>query len=125
MFARAILAVEYASTLWHVRSYGKCRVPLLASIGINVASMLIYLGITFRFNDGKPSRVFMTWYIISAAEAIATLVMSYVWPVMSFSRTHLIKRLTLITVMILGDGLVNIAKEVVTMVKTPQAWGMS
>jgi low temperature requirement protein LtrA len=87
--------------------------------------MLIYLGITFRFNDGKPSRVFMTWYIISAAEAIATLVMSYVWPVMSFSRTHLIKRLTLITVMILGDGLVNIAKEVVTMVKTPQAWGMS
>jgi hypothetical protein len=86
--------------------------------------MLIYLGITFRFKDGERSRVYMTWYFISGAEGVATLAMSYFWPVLSFTKTHLMKRLTLITVMILGDGLVNIAKEVVTMVKTPQAWGM-
>lgn len=124
MFSRAVLAVEYASTLWHVRKYKKCRIPLYVSIGINIVTMLIYLGITFRFEDNKSSRVFMTWYFISAAEAIFTLITSSVWPVLSFTESHLMKRLTLITAMILGDGLVNIAKEVVTMVKAPQAWGM-
>ncbi|OAQ68898.1 low temperature requirement A [Pochonia chlamydosporia 170] len=122
MFSRAVLAVEYASTLWHVRKYKKCRIPLYVSIGVNIVTMLIYLGITFRFEDNKSSRVFMTWYFISAAEAIFTLITSSVWPVLSFTESHLMKRLTLITAMILGDGLVNIAKEVVTMVKAPQAW---
>lgn len=124
MFSRAILAVEYISTLWHVRKYKKCRIPLYVSIAVNVISMLIYLGISFRFQDGKRSRVYMTWYFISGAEGVITLVISNVWPLLSFTKTHLMKRLTLITIMILGDGLVNIAKEVVTMVKSPEAWGM-
>ncbi|TWU72745.1 hypothetical protein ED733_001886 [Metarhizium rileyi] len=122
MFSRAVLAVEYASTLWHVRQYKKSRVPLYINICVNIVALLIYLGVTFRFLDNKRTRVYMTWYFISGAEAIITLVISYLWTVMSFTETHLIKRLTLITVMILGDGLVNIAKEVVTIVQTPKAW---
>ncbi|KAG6018978.1 hypothetical protein E4U40_007550 [Claviceps sp. LM458 group G5] len=101
MFSRAILVVEYATTLWHVRRYEKSRIPL--------------------YHD-KNSRVYITWYCISGAEGIATLVISYVWPVMDFSGTHFIKRLTLLTVMMLGDGLINIAKEVVTIVQAPDAW---
>ncbi|KAK2589928.1 hypothetical protein QQS21_012391 [Conoideocrella luteorostrata] len=122
MFSRAILAVEYGSTLWHLRRYKKCLLPLWISIATNVITMLIYLGITFRFSDSKNSKVHITWYILSGAEGVVTLVISYVWPVMGFSKTHLIKRLTLLTVMMLGDGLINIAKEVVTIVKTPDAW---
>lgn len=123
MFSRAILAVEYANTLWHVRRYNRCRTPLYISIAINILAVVIYLAVTFRFKQVENSRVYITWYFTSGAEVVATLIISYVWPVMDFSRTHLIKRLTLLTVMMLGDGLINIAKEVVTIVKTPDAWG--
>ncbi|KAG6087113.1 hypothetical protein E4U15_008319 [Claviceps sp. LM218 group G6] len=125
MFSRAILVVEYATTLWHVRRYEKSRIPLYVSIAVNAISMFIYLGVTFCFQQDKNSRVYITWYCISGAEGIATLVISYVWPVMDFSGTHFIKRLTLLTVMMLGDGLINIAKEVVTIVQAPDAWGTS
>ncbi|CCE34553.1 uncharacterized protein CPUR_08486 [Claviceps purpurea 20.1] len=122
MFSRAILVVEYATTLWHVRRYEKSRIPLYVSIAVNAIAMFIYLGVTFSFQQDKNSRVYITWYCISGAEGIATLIISYVWPVMDFSGTHFIKRLTLLTVMMLGDGLINIAKEVVTIVQAPDAW---
>ncbi|KAG5969880.1 hypothetical protein E4U55_001933, partial [Claviceps digitariae] len=113
---------EYAAALWHVRRYPKARIPLYVSIAINTMAMFIYLGITFRFRKDQNSRVYMTWYFISGAECIATLIIAYVWPVMDFSKTHFIKRLSLLTVMMLGDGLVNIAKDVVTIVQRPDAW---
>ncbi|KAG6053234.1 hypothetical protein E4U17_004919 [Claviceps sp. LM77 group G4] len=87
--------------------------------------MFIYLGVTFCFQHDRNSRVYITWYCISGAEGIATLTISYVWPVMDFSGTHFIKRLTLLTVMMLGDGLINIAKEVVTIVQAPDAWAFT
>ena len=123
MFSRAIIACEYGSALWHVRKYKKCRLPLYVMISINVVAMLVYLGVTFRFTDSRNSRVYMTWYFISGAEAILTLGLSNVWEILSFKDSHMMKRLSLLTVMILGDGLVNIAKEVVTIVKNPDVWG--
>ncbi|KAG5921727.1 hypothetical protein E4U53_003767 [Claviceps sorghi] len=122
MFSRAILVVEYATILWHVRRYKRARIPLYASIAINTIAMLIYLGITFRFRQDKNSRVYITWYVVSGAECIVTLLIAYQWTVMDFSKTHFIKRLSLLTVMMLGDGLVNIAKDVVTIVETADAW---
>lgn len=123
MFSRAVLAVEYASTLYHLRKYKKSLKPLYISIGINIAAMLMYLGITFYFQNDKRSQIYMAWYFISSAEAILTLILSNVWAVLSFANSHIMKRLTLITAMILGGGLVSIAQGAVTMVKTPQAWG--
>lgn len=116
--------MEYVSTLWHARKYKKSRLPLYLQIAINLVAALIYLGITFRFTKDKNSRVFMTWYFISAAEGILTLLISYFWSILNFTKTHLMKRLSLLTVMLIGDGLVNIAKEVITIVKQPDAWGM-
>ncbi|OAA32178.1 hypothetical protein AAL_01510 [Moelleriella libera RCEF 2490] len=120
--SRITLAVEYGNTLWHVKRYKRCRLPLYLTIALNIITTFIYLGVAFRFTDNKNSRVFVTWYVISALEAVATLAISYFWPVMGFSQTHLIKRMTLLTVMMLGDGLVNIAKEIVIIVKSSVGW---
>ncbi|KAG5915615.1 hypothetical protein E4U42_007965 [Claviceps africana] len=122
MFSRAILVIEYATILWHVRRFKKARIPLYASIAVNIMAMLIYLGITFRFREDKNSRVYITWYVVSSVECIVTLFIAYKWTVMDFSKTHFIKRLSLLTVMMLGDGLVNIAKDVVTIVETADSW---
>ncbi len=106
--------------------YRRARVPLLLQTLLNVATGAIYLGITFRFEhydkSNHNSRVFITWYIIAAGEAILTIVLSNFWRALSFTRTHLMKRMSLLTVMILGDGIVSIAQNVVTIVKRPDAW---
>ncbi|PNY28639.1 Uncharacterized protein TCAP_01435 [Tolypocladium capitatum] len=119
--SRASLSIEYATTLWHVRKFQKARLPLYIQTAVHVVAALIYLGITFRFQHGR-SRVFMTWYFISGVEAILTVLLSNYSPVLSLTKTHLMKRMSLLTVMMLGDGIVHVAKEVVTIVKTPDAW---
>ncbi|EFY84854.1 hypothetical protein MAC_09106 [Metarhizium acridum CQMa 102] len=121
-FSRACLAVEYASTLWHVRRYKKAHVPLYQQIALHAVASAIYLGVTFRFTEEKQSRVYMTWYFIAGGEAILSLFLSNLSPVASLTKTHLMKRMTLLTVMIMGEGIQQLAKEVVTIVKNPTAW---
>lgn len=123
MFSRACLAVEYGSILWHVRKYKKTGLPLGLQIVVNASAALVYLGITFRFQNGH-SRVYMTWYFIAGAEAIITILISNIWPVLSFTKTHLMKRMGLLTIMILGDGMTDIAQDVAKIVKTPEAWSI-
>lgn len=65
----------------------------------------------------------MTWYFIAGGEAILSLLLSNLSPVASLTKTHLMKRMTLLTVMIMGEGIQQLAKEVVTIVKNPTAWG--
>ncbi|PQK17329.1 hypothetical protein BB8028_0007g05240 [Beauveria bassiana] len=119
--SRICLAIEYAHTLIQIYKYKRARRPLYLQIAINVISAAVYLGITFRF-DGKQSRVYITWYIFTAGEAVVSLVLSNYWKTLSFTRTHLMKRLSLITVMILGESIQSVAQNIATIVNTPTAW---
>ncbi|KJZ76427.1 hypothetical protein HIM_04156 [Hirsutella minnesotensis 3608] len=120
--SRACLAVEYGSTLLHLRNYRKTRKPLYVQMGMHIAASAVYLGIAFRFRDSRKSTVFVIWYIISAIEAVGSVILSNFSPVLSLTPTHLMKRLTLLTVMIMRDSIITLAKEVVTIVRHPDAW---
>ncbi|KJZ72127.1 hypothetical protein HIM_08500 [Hirsutella minnesotensis 3608] len=122
MISRACLALEYGATLWHIKRFNKARTPLYIQIAVHAIAAIIYFSISFRFTEGKRSRVFIAWYLVSAAEAIITISISNFWAVLSFTKTHLIKRLTLLTVIIIGDGIIQVAREVVVIVKNPDAW---
>lgn len=124
MFSRACLAIENGSTLWHVRKFRKVRLPLCLQIVIHGAAAVVYLAISFFFKDQR-SRAFMAWHFISGAEAILSLVLSNISPVLSLTKTHLMKRMTILTVMIMGDGIIAVAKEVVMIVKNSDAWNSS
>ncbi|RKL05111.1 hypothetical protein BFJ71_g3350 [Fusarium oxysporum] len=121
MVSRLCLAVEYGSILWHVRKYKKQVLPMMLQIGLNFALAMIYLGVTFRFTDHN-SNVFMTWYVLAGVELILTFAIAYIYPVLSFQGTHLMKRIGLLTVIIVGDGIITISKSVVTIVESPDAW---
>ncbi|KAF9772040.1 hypothetical protein IL306_010303 [Fusarium sp. DS 682] len=121
MVSRLCLAVEYGSILWHIRKYKKQALPMMLQIGLNFASAMIYLGITFRFTDHN-SNVFMTWYVLAGVEVILTFAIAYIFPVLTFQGTHLMKRMGLLTVIIVGDGIITISKSVVTIVESPDAW---
>ncbi|KAH7119344.1 hypothetical protein EDB81DRAFT_891824 [Dactylonectria macrodidyma] len=119
--SRFCLTVEYASILWHIRKYKKPRLPMLLQTGTNFAASMVYLGITFRFRHGN-SQVYLAWYAMAAAEIIVTFGLAIGFSVLSFTGTHLMKRISTMTVLFLGDGVVIVAQNVVTIVKSPDAW---
>ncbi|KAM3532035.1 hypothetical protein NHJ13051_000411 [Beauveria bassiana] len=120
--SRFNLMGQYAWMAIHVRRYRPTRLPLLAQMAIYAAAGAVYLGITFRFDEGRRSRAFVTWYCVSAAEGVVSLLLSNYSPVLSVGKTHLMKRLTLLTVMILGEGTESLAKKVLVIVKHKHAW---
>lgn len=121
MASRLCLAVEYGSILWHTRKFKNARLPFFLQVAINVSAAAVYLGITFRFRH-ENSHVFIAWYLMSILEVVLTILISNLWAVLSFTKTHLMKRMSLLTIIILGDGIVIMAQNVVTIVKTPDAW---
>lgn len=121
MISRLCLAAEYSSILWHVRKFKKVRSAFYAQIAVHSVAALIYLGISFHLQH-HHSQVFITWYIISAAEALFSFGLGLYHDVLSFTKTHLMGRMSLLTIIILGDGIVVLAEKVVTIVKSPEAW---
>ncbi|KAM0301843.1 hypothetical protein ACHAPM_004995 [Fusarium culmorum] len=121
MVSRLALAIEYASILWHIRKFKKQALPMLLQIGLNFVLAMIYLGTTFRFTNHN-SNVYITWYILAVVEAVLTFALAYIFPVLSFQGTHLMKRMGLLTVIIVGDGIITICKSVVTIVENPDSW---
>ncbi|KAF4456111.1 bacterial low temperature requirement a [Fusarium albosuccineum] len=119
--SRFCLAVNYGSILWHIRSFKKQRLPMILQIALNFLLAILFLGLTFAFKD-KHGHGFVAWYALSCFEVAMTFVFSIIFPVLSFNGTHLMKRVTVLTVMILGDGVVIMAQNVVTIVKSPDAW---
>lgn len=83
----------------------------------------IFTGIAFRFRQGERTHVFMVWYFVAGSEAVASLLLSNVSPILNLAETHLMKRLILMTVMIMGNGVSEVAKKVVIIVKNSHAWG--
>ncbi|KAH8681008.1 hypothetical protein BX600DRAFT_445505 [Xylariales sp. PMI_506] len=122
MVSRLVLVVQYGTIIWHIRHFTKGRRAVAAAAGVHFIAAMIFLGITFRFRDNKNSRVYVVWYIVAACEAILQLVLAYFFKVLTFSRTHLTERMTVLTVIILGEGVTNIAQNVAVIVKNSAAW---
>ncbi|KAJ6783852.1 hypothetical protein PWT90_05480 [Aphanocladium album] len=121
--SRFNLVGQYAWMAYHVRRFRTTRIPLLVQTAIYTVAGAVYLGITFRFKEGnKHDHTFVVWYCVSVAEGFASLLLSNYSPILSLGKTHLMKRLSLLTVMILGEGIESIANKVLVIVKHRHAW---
>jgi low temperature requirement protein LtrA len=126
MISRIVLCIQYSTVIWHIRHYHKGRIPLALAIGVHFAAAMIYLGIGFRFEEGRNSRVYVVWYILAACEALIQLGLAWYCKVLTFTGTHLTERMTVVTVVILGSGgVTNIAKNVMLIVSNDSGWSKS
>lgn len=51
-------------------------------------------------------------YIVCFVEAIVVVIVSSTWRVLSFKRTHLVERIGLLTLIIMGEGIIGLTKSV-------------
>ncbi|KAI9858825.1 MAG: hypothetical protein M1813_007292 [Trichoglossum hirsutum] len=112
LVSSALLAVQYAVVVAFVaRKRKETLVPLLSIVVIFTLTSIVYLWLFFSFNSEKSDRRYYVWYIFLALGTIAVMGVSVRWRSLSFKRTHLAERLGLLTLIILGEGVIVLTKS--------------
>lgn len=55
-------------------------------------------------------------YVVLFVEAIVVVIVASLWRVLSFKRTHLVERIGLLTLIIMGEGVLGLTKSVAKIV---------
>jgi low temperature requirement protein LtrA len=139
MASRLALTAQYAVVFWYVRGYTKTKVPLASSMAVLFIASMLFLGTYFGFpgdfNTPATSdhHVYIGWfvgvplyqrkwlinrrYIVVVVEALAMIAISCVWRVVSFRHTHLVERIGLLTLIIMGEGIIGLGTSVSTILQ--------
>ncbi|KAI1073939.1 hypothetical protein F5B20DRAFT_474933 [Whalleya microplaca] len=115
--SRFVLFIQYGVVAYQVRKYVDGRGSLFITALLHLVTALVYFGISFRYNLGHSSRVFVVWYVGGVVEMGLHLGLSQAHSVLTFLGTHLGERLNLLTLVILGEGVIILTKSVTLIVK--------
>ncbi|KAI4176097.1 MAG: hypothetical protein LQ346_007956 [Caloplaca aetnensis] len=117
MISKLILLVQYGYILFWVRGHAKVVAPLLIHMAAFATGAIICLGLIFSFNDHTQSSSYLAWYVIAVLEALTVFVSSSWWRSVSFKRSNLNERVGLLTLIILGEGVIVLTKSMSSVTK--------
>lgn len=133
MISRGLLALQHVVVLvgclvtFHARisspkaqfylirsKFSKLYLPMGLMIGLYLLALGAFAAMTPAFKEGDFSRrsVYIVWYIMMIIEAIAVITISSVWRMLSFKKTHLMERMSLLTLIVIGEGAIGVTKTV-------------
>ncbi|KAB8296737.1 hypothetical protein EYC80_002157 [Monilinia laxa] len=127
MASRLVLSLQYSAILYHVWYYKNSKRPLFLVIMANVVAALIYLTTFFGFTKetSKTGKVFIVWYITAIIETAVNILISSKWKVLSFRGSHLVQRMTLLTLIILGEGIIGLSKSIADITEEEGSYNIS
>ncbi|KAF1852171.1 uncharacterized protein K460DRAFT_352001 [Cucurbitaria berberidis CBS 394.84] len=114
--SRGLLAIQYLVVLfytWRAR-YSKIYPPLLLMFAIYAVETAVFAGMTpaFKKDEEAHGLVYLVWYVVMVLEAIAVVTISCFWRILSFKKTHLMERMSLLTIIVIGEGAIGVTKTV-------------
>ena len=83
--------------------------PIILLVITYLVAAMIYLGLYWTF-DGPNNHTYIVWYVVAVLETLIATSVSMVWRNLSFVGTHLVERMSLLTLIIFGEGAIAIAK---------------
>jgi len=94
--------------------YSKLYLPLGMTAGIYAVAAIAFGAMTPAFREGEErfERIYVVWYIVMFVEAIGVIAISCFWRMMSFKKTHLMERMSLLTLIVIGEGAIGVTKTV-------------
>jgi low temperature requirement protein LtrA len=132
MVSRFTLVAQYSVTLFYSKKYSKTVVPLVAIILSTLVAGILYGALTPIFPSNKAdefgvliyqkSDAYIAWYVIGLSETIITVAVSCIWRVVSFKGTHMVQRMSLLTLIILGEGIIVVCKSISKIIKNDYLW---
>ncbi|KAK4154788.1 bacterial low temperature requirement A protein-domain-containing protein [Chaetomidium leptoderma] len=96
------------------------RTDLYLPVFLNVLTYLVaagaYAAMIPAFADSKPvasaNGIYSVWWIVLLVETIATMGVSCFWRMLSFKKTHLVERMGLLTLIVIGEGAIGVTKTI-------------
>lgn len=108
--SRILLIIQYGSVLFWIKGHKKAVTPIVIQIAIFAVGAAVSLGLLFSFKAENSGRPYFGWYAVAVFEAIVVFLSSSQWRVVSFKRTNLNERCGLLTLIILGEGIIVLSK---------------
>ncbi|KAF2453418.1 hypothetical protein BDY21DRAFT_374763 [Lineolata rhizophorae] len=115
--SRIVLAIQYFVVLIYAitAKFSRLYVPLALNAAAFLAVGIVFIGVTAAFekDEGTPNGgLFALWYILLAFETATTIGISVYWRILSFKKTHLVERMGLLTLIVIGEGAIGVTKTV-------------
>ncbi|KAF2826164.1 hypothetical protein CC86DRAFT_25654 [Ophiobolus disseminans] len=136
MVSRLTLFCQYSVTLLYTKKFKKTVVPLAMVMAWTLLAAILYGALTPAFPNiifdevtldevPQKSNVYIAWYVIALSETVLTVTVSCVWRIISFKGTHMVQRMSLLTLIVLGEGIIVICKSISKIVKNEYLWTVS
>ncbi|BCS23604.1 uncharacterized protein APUU_40048A [Aspergillus puulaauensis] len=117
MASRLTLFAQYGTTLFFTWRYKQTCAPLIIVMASLLLAAMVYLGISFAFYHRVHWHSYVAWYIIAVTEVVINVLVAALWPALSLWRTHLVERMTCLTLIILGEGILGLTKTITKIMK--------
>ncbi|KAK7192472.1 hypothetical protein PSPO01_01180 [Paraphaeosphaeria sporulosa] len=116
VISRGLLAIQHAVVLFYLvrAKFSKLFLPMALMISLYLIFAGAFAAMTPAFKEGDESHrsVYVVWYVIMVVEAAAMITISSVWRMLSFKKTHLMERMSLLTLIVIGEGAIGATKTV-------------
>jgi low temperature requirement protein LtrA len=116
MVSRFVLGLQYAIVLFWCKEYKKTHWPLIGHIITMFISAAVLIGLAFGFTTSAGVNCLIGVYVLMGVEAMGILAMSSQHGFLSLKKTNIIERLGLLTLIILGEGVMGLG-EVATKIQ--------
>lgn len=111
MVSRLVLVFQYLQAMWICRKRQRESIlPMSLIAGTEVVAAAIYGFLVFAFR-GEHANAYITWYVVAFLETVICTAVSSIWRSISFKGTHLVQRMSLLTLIILGEGVMGLAEK--------------
>ncbi|PTU23884.1 hypothetical protein P175DRAFT_0513013 [Aspergillus ochraceoroseus IBT 24754] len=122
--SRILLAVQYSVGIYFLRNeMRKAAKSLCIIVATLFVSSLVHIGMFFAFGkqNGARSNVWTVWFVLFGFEMWIVMGLSCITPDIGFQDTHLNVRMGLLTLIIIGEGVISVTRIVNKTVR-PGGW---
>ncbi|CAH0057568.1 unnamed protein product [Clonostachys solani] len=123
--SRLVLTAQYSLVLYHARHNKRGRKVLLVSVILHLLPAIAYLVAGVISNNKQDQHLIIIWYTVGLLELLSIIAHATLSKTLSFEGTHFNERLNLLTLIILGEGVILLTKNVSKIVKYTYLKGLA
>ncbi|KAF1359991.1 hypothetical protein EJ07DRAFT_165635 [Lizonia empirigonia] len=116
IISRGLLTIQYMVVLFYTwrAKYSKLYLPLSLVVLTYLVATGVFAAMTpfYRPTAVTPKFLYMVWYAVMVVEAVIIITISCFWRMLSFKKTHLMERMSLLTIIVIGEGAIGVTKTV-------------
>ncbi|KAF2108827.1 hypothetical protein BDV96DRAFT_503677 [Lophiotrema nucula] len=114
--SRSVIGVQYFVVMVQGRMFRQTLLPVGLSGLVHVCGSVAFLVTHFAFPHGGFTECGFR-FVIAIVEGLLIFTIAIFWRIVSFKYTHLVERLQLLTLIIIGEGIIGMVKSVACITK--------